>query len=107
MGVAGEHEVPVVAAEEPAAFGVMREEEYGVLFLPGGEHTGGGGIIAFVPIAKADDAQGGAAGGGPVEGLVAEKGDAGGVVDALDLLELFVVVVAEDGVGGGDGAEFA
>ncbi len=105
--VAGEHEVPVVEAESPAAFGVVREEEHGVLLLPRGEHAGGRGIISFVPVAKADDAEDAATWGRPVDGLVAEDGDSGGGKGSLYLLEFFVVLVAEYGVGGGDGAELS
>lgn len=105
VGVAGEHEIPVVAAEVPAAFRVVGEEEHGVRFLPGGVHAGGGGIIGLVPVAQANDAQGTAGGCGPVDGLVAEQGDASRGQHSLYLLLFFVVVIAEDGVGGGNAAE--
>ena len=105
VGVAGEHEVPIVGAQQPAAFGVVREEEDGAILLPGGAQAGSRGFVSFIPVSEADDAQGCTGGGAPIDALVAEQGDASGGVDSFQLAEFFVVVVAEDGEGGGDAAE--
>ncbi len=107
VGVAGEHEVPIVAAEVPAAFGVVGEEEHGVWLLPGGAHAGGGGIIGLVPVSQADDAQGTTGGGGPVDSLVAQQGNACRSQHSLYLFLLFVVVIAQNGVGGCYAAELS
>ena len=96
-----------MGAQLPAAFRVVGEKENrGGLSLAEPLQACGGGFVAFIPIAQPHNMQGGAGGRIPGKFLISEQGDASGGVDAFYLLLLFVVMVAQNGVDRGYGAEF-